>query len=78
VAPLKKQVTAAEAKIAELQKQLTAVQARLADPTLYTRNPAEAATLGRDSTRVSRAIAEAEESWLMASEAYEQAVASAS
>ncbi|CCG07449.1 ABC-F family ATP-binding cassette domain-containing protein [Pararhodospirillum photometricum] len=75
LAPLRKAVEAAEKKLATLEKKKTEIEAKLADPALY-QGPAAAVTaLQRDLGEVQRALAEAEETWLLAHEALETATA---
>jgi ATP-binding cassette subfamily F protein 3 len=73
-APLRKRVKDAEAKIAKLQKDLAAVDVKLADPKLYNR-PVDAAFLAKERADIVRAISAAEEAWLIASAAVEEAQA---
>jgi len=73
-APLRKRVKDAEAKIAKLQKDVAALDQKLADPKLYNR-PLDAAFLAKERADLVRAIAEAEDAWLAASAAVEEATA---
>jgi ATP-binding cassette subfamily F protein 3 len=73
-APLRRRVKDAEAKIAKLQKDLAAVDVKLADPKLYNR-PVDAAFLAKERADIVRAISAAEEAWLTASAAVEEAQA---
>jgi ATP-binding cassette subfamily F protein 3 len=73
-APLRKRVKDAETKIAALQKDLATVDVKLADPKLYNR-PIDAAFLAKERADIVRAIAAAEEAWLAASAAVEEAQA---
>jgi ATP-binding cassette subfamily F protein 3 len=73
-APLRKRVKDAEAKIAKLQKELAAVDEKLADPKLYNR-PLDAAFLAKERADLVRSIGEAEDAWLAASAAVEEAQA---
>jgi ATP-binding cassette subfamily F protein 3 len=73
-APLRKRVKDAEAKIAKLQKELAAVDVKLADPRLYNR-PTDAAFLAKERADLVRDIAAAEDSWLEATAAVEEATA---
>ncbi len=72
-APLKKDMERHEKRVSELQRQIAALQQQLGDPGLYERNPAKAADLGKESGRLTRALADAETAWLAATEAYETA-----
>jgi ATP-binding cassette subfamily F protein 3 len=73
-APLRKRVKDAEAAIAKLQKDLAEVDRKLADPKLYNR-PVDAAFLAKERADLVRAIAAAEDKWLAASAAVEEAAA---
>jgi ATP-binding cassette subfamily F protein 3 len=73
-APLRKRVKDAEAKLAKLQKDLSDLDVKLADPKLYNR-PIDAAFLAKERADVVRAIAAAEDAWLTASAAVEEAQA---
>ena len=77
LAPLKKNVTKAEAEIERLSLQIAAIDAALADGGLYARNAARAQALARERGELARARSQAEEAWLAASEAYEAAAAQA-
>jgi ATP-binding cassette subfamily F protein 3 len=63
----------AEAAAARLQAEIAALDARLGDPGLYAREPAEAQALAIERGRLVRRLAEAEEHWLAATAAYEEA-----
>jgi ATP-binding cassette subfamily F protein 3 len=73
-APLRKKVKDAEAAIATLQKEIAALDAKLADPKLYNR-PTDAAFLAKERADSVRKLATAEEKWLAASQAVEEAEA---
>jgi ATP-binding cassette subfamily F protein 3 len=73
-APLRKRVREAESAIAKLQKDLAEIDRKLADPKLYQR-PVDAAFLAKERSDMVRAIATAEEKWLAASAAVEEATA---
>ena len=77
LAPLKKNVTRAEAEIDRLSKRILAIEQALADPTLYARDPAGAQKLARERGEVGRSREAAEAQWLNACEAYEVAEARA-
>ena len=72
-APLRKKIQKAEADIAQLNKQLAKLDTTLADGDLFTKDPARAAELSKTRANVVGAIAKAEEEWLAASSALEQA-----
>jgi ATP-binding cassette, subfamily F, member 3 len=73
LAPLKKDVTRAEAEIERLRLQIATIDAALADSGLYLRNPQRAQALARERGELARAREAAEAKWLAASEAYEAA-----
>ena len=73
LAPLRKNVTKAEAEVELLSKRIAAVDRDLADGALYRRDPARAQALARERGGLLRARTDAEAAWLAASEAYEAA-----
>ncbi len=73
-APLRKRVKDIEASIARLQREIAAIDAKLANPRLYNQ-PTEAAFLAKDRADHVRALSAAEEKWLVASAAVEEATA---
>ncbi len=75
VAPLRKEIKAAEQKISRLKAELAKVDAKLADPKLYAGGPAETIALGKDKARFEAEIAEQEEIWLVKSDELEAATA---
>jgi ATP-binding cassette subfamily F protein 3 len=77
LAPLRKEVTRAEAEVERLSLQIATIDAALADSGLYQRNPARAQALARERGELARSREAAEAAWLSASEAYESAVAAA-
>ena len=77
LAPLRKNVTKAEAAVELLAKRIAAIDRDLADGGLYGRDPARAQSLARERGGLIRARQDAETAWLAASEAYEQAEARA-
>ena len=79
LAPLKKQAEAAEKKVDQLAAARAKVKAKLADPKLYegAGNAAEITRLQVELASVQRDIAAAEEAWLTAQEALDQAAAAA-
>ncbi len=74
LAPLKKAMQAAETKFEKLTDDIARLDALLADPQLYTGDPAKAQRAAEERGRMSKAVKEAEESWLAAAEAYEIAL----
>jgi len=75
LAPLKKAVQAAEKQIAQYTKDLAAIDAQLADSGLYRRDPGKARKLSIERGMIAKLLAGAEENWLKATDAYEQAAA---
>jgi ATP-binding cassette subfamily F protein 3 len=75
LAPLRKEVQTAERRMEELSTEIAHLDAALADPGLYTRDAAEAQKLVHKRGLKAKALAEAEEAWLMATEALEAAAA---
>jgi len=75
VAPLRKEIKAAEQKIFRLKAELAKVDAKLADPKLYTGGPSETISLGKDKARFEAEIAEQEELWLAKSDELEATTA---
>jgi ATP-binding cassette subfamily F protein 3 len=73
--PLKDRADAAEQDIARLTLVLANLDAALAAPETFSREPAKGATLAKDRAAAIRRIADAEERWLAASQAYEDALA---
>jgi ATP-binding cassette, subfamily F, member 3 len=74
LAPMRRAVEAAEKALDKLTKERAAVQAELADPAIYSAvNGARVVTLQKKLADLDRAIAQAEETWLIASDTYEQA-----
>jgi ATP-binding cassette subfamily F protein 3 len=73
LAPLKKAMEGAERTAIRLQAEIADVDAKLADPGLYVRDPRQAETLAIERGRLARRLAEAEEHWLAATDAYEAA-----
>ena len=71
--PLKDKVDAAEHQIAALTAEIAKLDKSLSDPLLFTRDPAKAASVSKKRADAVRKLAAAEKSWLMASEAYENA-----
>jgi ATP-binding cassette, subfamily F, member 3 len=72
-APLKKAVDSAEKMLARLTAQLDGVMARLSDPTIYVGPGTVVTDLQREKARLEREVANAEQRWLAAQEAFEKA-----
>ena len=75
LAPLKKAMVAAEKLVDKLTKEIAALDALLADPALYTKDPGRAQSTAQERGQLSKQLGEAEEAWLLATEAYEDAAA---
>jgi len=71
--PLRQALTAAEKVVDRLTKEKATIEAKLADPKLYEGPPAEVTKLQRDLGHVAHSLAQAEDEWLTAHEAYEDA-----
>jgi ATP-binding cassette subfamily F protein 3 len=75
--PLRQALADAERQVERLTQDKQALEARLADPALYSGAAAEVARLQRALAQAARALAAAEERWLLAHEAYEDAAKAA-
>jgi len=73
LAPIRKRITSAEATMTRLNQEIAKIDAALADPGLFTRDPAQASALAKSRADAARGLASAEEEWLEASAAYEEA-----
>ena len=73
IAPLRKAVTDAEARIASLNTILVKLDAALAEPELYERDAARATKLQKERGALRNAISAAEEKWIKAQSALEDA-----
>lgn len=73
ISPLKKRAEACEARVSELAALLERLDATLADPTLYQNDMTRATKLQKERAALTAAIAEAEDAWLAALDAYEKA-----
>jgi ATP-binding cassette subfamily F protein 3 len=75
LAPLRRRIDECDKTIAKLTKKIADIDAMLADPTLYDRDPARLATLGKERAEAAGALAVAEDQWLALSADYEAAMA---
>ncbi len=75
IAPLRKVAQQAERHVEQLGKKKAALQAKLADPALYDAPPDKLTALQRELGDVAKSLAEAEEAWLKAQVAIEEASA---
>ncbi len=73
-APLRRRISQTEATIERLNTEIGAIDQKLANPELYEANPAEAASLAKSRADAARRLAEAEEEWLTATAAFEEAM----
>ncbi|MEJ1158554.1 ABC-F family ATP-binding cassette domain-containing protein [Prosthecomicrobium sp. N25] len=73
LAPLRKEIRAAETRLEKLQADLARLDRDLADPALFTRDPAKGTRLSKERADTERAIAAVEERWLALSSEYEDA-----
>lgn len=71
--PLKKRVGAHEAAMERLSKEIAALDAKLANGALYADDATKAEAMAIERGRLAKALADAEQAWLEASEAYEAA-----
>ncbi len=75
--PLREAVAHAEKQVERLTRDKQALEAKLADPALYSGQPAEVTKLQRDLAHAIHALNAAEDAWLTAHEAYEDAAKTA-
>ena len=73
LAPLKKQMLIAEKAVGGITVEIARLDKMLADPTLYERDAAGAQAASIERGHLAKRLADAEEAWLAASEAYERA-----
>jgi len=71
--PLKQRISQAEAEIARISEIIAKIDTALALPDLFTRDPKQAAQLSKARVGAADALQRAEEEWLEASSAYEDA-----
>ncbi len=77
LAPLKKAMQQAEKAVEKITADIAKLDALLGDASLYTRDPAKAKAATIEHGLISKKLAEAEEAWLIATDAYETAAAAA-
>ncbi|MDX2259215.1 MAG: ABC-F family ATP-binding cassette domain-containing protein [Hyphomicrobiaceae bacterium] len=75
VAPLKKIMQAAEARVEAVQARIAALDARLADAEFYVRDPSGARKAAEERGLLAKDLAVAEEAWMEAAATYEAAAA---
>ncbi|MGE0054164.1 MAG: ABC-F family ATP-binding cassette domain-containing protein [Hyphomicrobium sp.] len=73
LAPLRKAMADAEKLVDNLSAKIAACDAVLADLEIYTRDPQKAQRTGLERGQLAKQLADAEETWLIASEAYDAA-----
>jgi ATP-binding cassette subfamily F protein 3 len=73
LAPVRRRIADAEATVARLADELAQIDQALSDPALVT-GPAEVARLGKARSNTARALKQAEDDWLAASEEFEAAM----
>jgi len=72
-APLKQKISTAEAEMARITEIIAKIDAALALPDIFTRDPKQATQLTKARAAAQSALQKAEEQWLQASTAYEEA-----
>jgi ATP-binding cassette subfamily F protein 3 len=72
---LRERVTRAEAEIARLTGEIEKLDAALAAGDVFTRDPAKAAAMAKTRSERANALARAEEDWLAAGAALQEAMA---
>ncbi|WP_315704194.1 MULTISPECIES: ABC-F family ATP-binding cassette domain-containing protein [unclassified Bradyrhizobium] len=72
---LKQKISAAEAEIARITDIIAKIDTALAMPDIFSRDPKQAAQLSKARANATEALQRAEEQWLLASSAYEDAAA---
>jgi ATP-binding cassette subfamily F protein 3 len=74
-APLRRRIREIETRIERSQKEIAELDQKLGNPSLYARNPTDAAFLAKARADAARKLATAEEEWLAASAEFEQLAA---
>jgi ATP-binding cassette subfamily F protein 3 len=74
LAPLRKRIAEAESAVKRLGQKIAVIDAAMAEPGLFARDPARAATLAKGRADAASALARAEDDWLEASAAFETAM----
>jgi ATP-binding cassette, subfamily F, member 3 len=77
LAPLKKAMQAAEKNVEKFSAQIAKLDALLADTQIYVSDPMKAQKAAQERGLTAKALADAEDAWLAASEAYEAAAGDA-
>ncbi|MFN4272949.1 MAG: ABC-F family ATP-binding cassette domain-containing protein [Aliihoeflea sp.] len=73
--PLAKEIKAIEGLIDRTRKRMAAIEAELADPSLYERDTARAASLAKERSDLADRLAKQEDRWLELSSQYEEGTA---
>ena len=74
LAPVRRRIAEAERVVKRLSDEITRIDAVLAEPGLFARNPAKAASLSKARADATQALARAEDQWLEASTELEAAM----
>ena len=74
LAPLRRRIGEAEAAIKRHAGEIARLDRALSEPGVFTRNPAEAGALAKSRADAATALGRAEDDWLEASAAYENAI----
>jgi ATP-binding cassette, subfamily F, member 3 len=77
LAPLKKVMQTAEKAVEKITAEVAKIDVALADPKLYTAEPAKAKQLSMERGQLAKKLDQAEEAWLLATDAYETAATEA-
>ncbi|NOT71826.1 MAG: ABC-F family ATP-binding cassette domain-containing protein [Hyphomicrobium sp.] len=75
LAPLKKAMQAAEKSVEKLNAEIAKIDGVLADTAIYTSDPGRAQKAALERGQIAKRLSDAEDAWLAASEAYEDATA---
>lgn len=75
LAPLRKAMQGAEKIVEKISGEIAKLDALLADASLYARDPSRAQKAAVERGQLAKQLSEAEETWLTATESYEQAAA---
>ncbi len=75
LAPLRKKIEGVEERMAKFTELMKRVDAALASPDAFTKDPEKAGLLARQRSELERALANAEEEWLLLTTEYEEASA---
>ncbi|MCB1512544.1 MAG: ABC transporter ATP-binding protein, partial [Hyphomicrobiaceae bacterium] len=76
VAPLRRAMQKAEAEVEKLGKAIQKIDDALADPDIYVREAEKAKEYARQRGLLTKELSAAEDAWMAATEAYEEAASS--